>query len=75
MSSNIVGLSEFKYYFFQDDIDLKNRVVALYKSDPGQSPDPSTFTCSYTVSLEQAELKLFYRFCIEGCHLGLKKLD
>lgn len=67
MTSNIQDLSDFHFYLFQ------NGVISFFKNDPGSSPDPNTFTTSYDVTFDGDTIKLTYRYCIEGCHLGLRK--
>jgi hypothetical protein len=75
MSSSLEGLEEYKFFYIQDDPVPEQRIVAFYKHYPGQSPDPSTFNPSYHFSFEGQNLKLYFRYCIEGCHLGLQKVD
>jgi hypothetical protein len=68
ISCSVSGLTEYKFY------SVKGDVVGLFKSDPGPSPDSLAFTHSYNFSFEDGNLKLSYRYCIEGCHLGFKKV-
>lgn len=69
MTSSINGSDEYEFYFIQGN------VIAFYKVYPGPSPDPSTFTTSFNLSRVGHNLKLQYRFCIEGCHMELRKID
>jgi hypothetical protein len=66
---SVSGLTEYKFY------SVKGDVVGLFKSDPGPSPDSLAFTHSYNFSFEDSNLKLGYRYCFEGCHLGFKKVE
>jgi hypothetical protein len=75
MSSNINELNEFRFYYVEDDVVPESKVISFFKTDPGPSPDPSTFTVSYTLTREGSKLILGYRYCFEGCHLGFKKAD
>jgi hypothetical protein len=67
LSCSVPGLTDYKFYAVTGDI------VAFYKTDPGPSPDSLTFIHSYHFSFEGKELKLSFRYCIEGCHLGFRK--
>ena len=69
LSCSVSGLTEYKFYSVNDD------VVGLFKSDPGPSPDSLAFTHSYNFSFEDSNLKLGFRYCYEGCHLGFKKIQ
>ena len=75
MSTTLDGLSDYKFYFIKDHPDPEQRIIALFKRYPGESPDPSTFTTSYHFFFEGNDLKLYYRYCIEGCHLALTKTE
>jgi len=69
--STVSGQEDFKYYF----VDVDQKVVAFYKQDPGPTPDPSTYTTSYDFSFEEYNLRLNFRYCIEGCHMELRKVN
>ena len=68
LSCSVSGLTEYNFYAVKGD------VVGLFKSDPGPSPDSLAFTHSYNFSFEDGNLKLGFRYCYEGCHLGFKKV-
>lgn len=68
-SSTVEGLKGYKFFAVKDD------VVGLFNSDPGPEPDNEAFTHSYNFSFENGNLKLAFRFCFEGCHLGFKKVE
>ena len=75
MTATLDGLSDYKFYFIKDHPDPEQQIIALYKKYPGESPDPSTFTTSYHFHFDGNNLKLYYRYCIEGCHLALRKAE
>jgi hypothetical protein len=78
MTSSLEGLSDYKFYFIRDAPVAEQRIVAFYKHYPGESPDPSTFDPSYHFSFEGENgenLKLYFRYCFEGCHLGLSRIE
>jgi hypothetical protein len=69
LSSSVSGWEEYEFYFVRDNF------VGLFKNDPGPSPDSLAFTNSYLIQFEDGVLKLWYRYCIEGCHLGFKMVE
>jgi len=69
LSCSVSGLQDYKFY------SVKGDVVGLFKSDPGPSPDSLAFIHSYNFSFEEGNLKLGFRYCFEGCHLGFKKVE
>ena len=69
LSCSVSGLTDYRFYAVKGD------VVGLFKSDPGPSPDSLAFTHSYNFSFEDSNLKLGFRYCYEGCHLGFKKIE
>jgi len=75
MSSNIKELNEFRFYHIEDDVTPESKVISFFKTDPGPSPDPSTFETSYTLTRDGSEMILGFRYCFEGCHLGFRKAD
>jgi len=76
LQTNIEGLDRYRYYRIADDTTRHQTVLAFYEEDPGdQTSGTSGFKHSYTVGREGEILKLYYRWCIEGCHLGFKRLS
>lgn len=69
LSCTVKGLTDYKFYSVQSD------VVGLFKTDPGPEPDSLAFTHSYHFTFENGSLKLGFRYCYEGCHLGFKKIE
>ncbi len=72
MSSNMGGFTEFRYYRVSASAD----VIVFYKEDPGASaPDFSGVLNTYRIQWDGSMLKLCYRGCIEGCHLGFRYVE
>jgi hypothetical protein len=69
LSCSVNGLADYKFY------SIKGDVVGLFKTDPGPDPDSTSFIHSYNFSFEEGHLRLGYRYCYEGCHLGFKKVE
>jgi len=71
LSTNITGLTDYKFYRVLEDTVHQSTVVAFYKEDPGNQPqDVSHLSHSYSVIWTEDLLKLAYRWCIEGCHMS-----
>ena len=69
LSSTVEGLADYKFY------SVKGDVVGLFKTNPGPAPDSTAFTNSYNFKFEDGNLKLHFRYCIEGCHMAFKKIE
>jgi len=75
-ASNISVLEAFTYYAVLDDPNSGDKVLALLTEDPGLvTPDVETVQHSYTIEWSASALTLHYRWCIEGCHISLKKIE
>jgi hypothetical protein len=73
-SSNITGLDKFKFYRTVVDPVNDMQVLVLYEEDPGDNiPDVTTLKHSYFIELKNDNLKLYFRYCIEGCHMAFKR--
>ena len=71
VSSNMEGFSKFRFYRLSSN---SSRVV-FYEGDPGPAaPDFSGVLNTYGIEWEGSMMKLSYRGCIEGCHLGFRYL-
>lgn len=68
MSSNMFELAEYQFY------SISGNFIELFKTDPRRYPDRPDISRTYFFSLKDGNLRLGYINCIEGCHLGLKKL-
>lgn len=54
----------------------KSTVLALFKVNPGfKLKSLNDVQVSYQLKFDDSNLKLYYRWCFEGCHIGLKKLN
>ena len=73
--SNIQQVEEYTYYLLLPDGEKE--VLSLYKEKPvEENPDLNTLEHSYSVEFQDdGSVKLYFRFCFEGCHLGLRKLS
>jgi len=73
--SNIQQVEEYTYYLLLPDGEKE--VLALYKEKPvEENPNLDSLEHSYTVEFQDdGSVKLYFRFCIEGCHLGLRKVN
>jgi hypothetical protein len=67
--STVGGLTDYKFYAVKGDI------VGLFRTYPGPAPEVTTVTHSYHIVFEEGNLKLYFRYCVEGCHLGFKRLE
>ena len=75
MSSNMVSFQQYMYYHIFDDPHSDGHVLAFYKDDPGTEPDLSSSDPTYAMVWNEKKLKLFYRWCFEGCHNGFYKIS
>ena len=69
------GLSKFKFYRILENPPAEDPVIAFYEEDPGNTPQVlSELKHSYSMVWSGNSLKLHFRFCIEGCHMGFKRI-
>ena len=74
LSSNIEGLSDYNFYRVLDDEYSDDKVVGIYKTNPGNPHDPLPYEHSYTIKFKDGNLFLHFRYCIEGCHMAFLKI-
>jgi hypothetical protein len=77
LTSTIEGWTDYKYYqVLKDTIGGNSRLIlALFKLDPGSKPKKlEELDHSYNISFENGDLRLAYRFCMEGCHLAFREI-
>lgn len=74
-SSNIDGLTDFGFYEVVNDPQSEGRILALFEAPPGHDLDLDNLSHSYNVVFEEGILKLYFRYCFEGCHMGFIKSD
>lgn len=76
-SANAEEFENFKFYTVALDLlssDRDSYYVTLFEEQTDQPTNDNS--ASYTIDFtESGNLKLMYRFCIEGCHYGLKSVD
>ena len=73
-SSNYGALSEYKYYELLDDPQSDNRILALF-TEYTEHPDTDNLEQSYSVTVTDRGVSLSYRWCFEGCHIGIRKVS
>ena len=77
-SSNILGLEDYSYFkIFEDSYIEGGFVIALF-SELADMQDADVENLEHSYMLEEysnGNIKLSFRFCIEGCHLALKKVE
>lgn len=61
------------YRLFADPMDTERQVIAFYKESPGTDAELDNADASYSIELTENTLKLYFRWCIEGCHLAFKR--
>ena len=73
-SSNIRGLEEFGYFRILED--SQSEVLALFRVPTSGDLDLDRLEHSYNIQFQDdGSVKLYFRFCFEGCHLGFKKMS
>ncbi len=72
MSSSVGGLEDFKFYEVSIDTVTQTEFLALYKNKPSGQDDESSPT--YLFEITGDTLKLYFRYCIEGCHLAFRRI-
>jgi len=76
-SSTSQDLADYKFYQILDDaLSGHGKVLSIYKKDISiPVSDPSQSVLSYSFTLNDNDLKLYYRFCVEGCHMAFRKTE
>ncbi|MEQ8472957.1 MAG: hypothetical protein RIC35_17315 [Marinoscillum sp.] len=72
--SNYEGLEEVHYF---NVVEENGRpILHLYTDQPGDEiRDNEQLVYKYRMEIREDKLKLMYVYCIEGCHLGLIRLE
>ena len=75
-SSNYQNLTSFKYYMILEG-NNDEKILALFEKKPDnkENIDVNNLSHSYLIEYEGLNVKLYYRFCFEGCHIGLNKIE
>lgn len=71
MSSNIAGMKEMKFY--EIVTEQETHILIVYKTEEELITKPEQRQ-SYTIDFTEGDLRLSYRFCIEGCHMKFGKV-
>lgn len=72
--SNYEGFTDINYYKITEE--SQQPVLWLYQEEPqGELRVDDELVYKYFVSQENNKLKLSYAYCIEGCHIGLSRLE
>jgi hypothetical protein len=72
VSSSIPEFSNTPFYRVMMDTITQTQFLALYKKKPDQE---SEWGPTYSVQMKGDTLKLSFRYCYEGCHLALKRIN
>ncbi len=75
--SNFHGLENFKFYLIIDDPDSEEDILALYHQLPEHPENEEIMNLQHSYIIhpvEDGKVELWYRFCIEGCHIGINKV-
>lgn len=76
LSTNIDGIEQYKFYRMLEDPNTDGTVMAFFVDDPeNENLEISELDHSYSMVKEGSLLKLYYRWCIEGCHIGFEKVS
>lgn len=70
--SNYEGLDDIHYFRIVEDAD--NLVLELFPTKPEEN-NPDQLAYKYEMAFEEDLLKLMYAYCIEGCHIGIRKVE
>ena len=74
--STISGLEAFSHYRLFDDTYQDGTILAFYNHDPGENATLESSAAAYNVSSDdEGTMRLDFRFCFEGCHIALRKLE
>ena len=69
ITTTMVGFKQLTHYEVLTDSTTNTPYMAFHSSDPNQESQ------NFSFSLTKTELKLYFRWCIEGCHLAFRKLE
>jgi hypothetical protein len=75
MDTDVEGLSDFKYYRLSKDITSEAVVLTLFRQNPDDGNPSNEVWNRYFVTWEGETLKLHQQGCIEGCHMGFRRVN
>ncbi len=72
--TNVLG--DYSYYYVLIDLTNGEKIVALFETQQEiENINLNEIGASYTLSqCENGNISLAFRYCFEGCHLGLKRI-
>lgn len=75
LETTVTVWKKYKYYLIIEPGGGQRNVLALYEEKPSDpNPDLTEVNVGYNmVSDEDGNLKLYFRWCIEGCHMAFKR--
>ena len=68
--SNIESIEDFSFFQVFEDPNNGDQVLALLEQAPDEDLMLEDVDHSYNVVFEDGLMKLYYRYCFEGCHMG-----
>jgi hypothetical protein len=75
INTNFEGWKDYTFYRVLHDDQTGDDVLALFKEEPHGELDVRQLEHSYSISYDDdGNLRLAFRWCIEGCHLGFKRI-
>ena len=74
MSSNLAGLSEYKFFEIDFDEAIQSAYLVVYKTAEEAIAKAEPLH-SYNLQFPNGELRIAYRYCIEGCHMKFGKIE
>jgi hypothetical protein len=75
ISSSVDGWKPHLFYLVLSDPSQPDlSVLALFDTLPDQPVDINDLQNSYLITFDDGKLKLSFRWCVEGCHLGFRAI-
>ena len=75
ISSSVEGWKAHQFYLVLNDPSQPEvSVLALFNTLPDQPVDTTALQNSYVITFHDGKLKLSFRWCFEGCHLGFRAI-
>lgn len=70
-NSNYDGLEDIRFYRINNEEEMP--VLELFPNVPKEN-EPDQLVYKYWLSMDEDMLKLAYVYCVEGCHIGIRKI-
>lgn len=72
--SNYEGLEGVHFYSIVEENGRPT--LHLYQNEPGDRvPGDQQMAYKYRMAMDKDKMKLMYSYCIEGCHIGLRRFE